>query len=1294
LSAQVKRIFVEKRSGFELESSALGRELKEHLGIGGLKKVRIINRYDVEGLTGQEFEEARRQILSEPPLDICYPEELKADPGVRMFAVEYLPGQYDIRADFAGQCVQILTAKERPLVRSARVFLLEGALSDDEFKSIKSYCINPVECREAALEKPASLQLEGRCPPEVETLAGFRQCSSDQLTAMQKKLDLSMDLENLAFCRDYFRGREKRDPTITEIKVLDTYWSDHCRHTTFNTVLDRIDIEKSPLNAPLELARQEYLKSKAFVEKEKVGRSPVSLMDLATICMKEMKLKGLLQDLEESEEINASSIVVRAGMGSDGSADWKAEEWLVMFKNETHNHPTEIEPFGGAATCLGGCIRDPLSGRSYAYQAMRVTGSGDPGRRFEETLPGKLPQRYITTKAAKGFSSYGNQVGLATGQVAELYNEGYIAKRMEIGFVIGASPRKNVRRLKPAPGDAVLLLGGRTGRDGCGGATGSSREHTEESILSRGAEVQKGNAPEERKIQRFFRNPEASRLIKKGNDFGAGGVSVAVGELADGLEGDLDAVPKKYDGLDGTELAISESQERMAVVVAPEDENSFIALAAAENLECTPIAKVTAQRRLKMSWNGKPIVDLDRDFLNSGGVEKHTRAEIRAPREEGCCLRINPSSVGEKWPDLKAAWLANLEDLNVCSQKGLVEMFDSTVGAGTVLLPFGGKYQDTPAEGMAAKLPLLEGETNTATLAAFGFDPALAKWSPFHGAMYAVVEAAAKIAAMGGDYSKIRLSFQEYFGKPGRDPLRWGWPCSALLGAFTAQKHLGIPAVGGKDSMSGTFNDLDVPPTLVAFAVNTVDARNIISPEFKKTGSRVMLLPVPIDMAGMPDFETFKKNLALIHKLIASGLVLAASTVRTGGLAAAVSKMCFGNRIGFRFEPDQAGRPGDTLPSGPGEFNEASLPGVQDIRELFKPGYGSIVLELTGEADPGQLFAENEYRLLGHTTAEKAIKVKGIEISLEEAYRHWEKPLEPVFPTKTVLSDAAAATTPLKYYEKRNTRKPARSFAKPRVFIPVFPGTNCEYETAQAFERAGASTDIMVFNNLTPPMVARSTSEMAARIAEAQIIALPGGFSAGDEPDGTGKFIAAVFQNPRIEEAVMGLLKEKEGLILGICNGFQALLKLGLLSWGEYRNRNESSPTLSFNRIERHVSRMAYTRVTSVLSPWLANVRPGEGHTVALSHGEGRFAATTNDMERFFKQGQVATQYTDLDGEPTYDISFNPNGSLCAVEGLTSPCGRVFGKMGHPERTGSRVAVNVPGTQDQRIFEAGVAYFR
>lgn len=1264
---KVKRIFVEKKSKFDLESKALYRELKEYLGIAGLANVRIINRYDIAGLTDREFDQAKDRILSEPPLDLVFEENIAIDPRLRVFAIEYLPGQYDIRADSAAQCLQIITEKERPLVHSARVFLLEGNINDAEFEKIKLHCINPLECRMASLEKPEQLMHELLSPAEPELLHGFAGCKADELSQWLSRLDLSMDLENLTFCQQYFHNEEKREPTITEIKVLDTYWSDHCRHTTFNTVIDEISIEKDHFTGPVEEALREYMVCRKSIYSTPDQLREISLMDLATIHARNMRKKGLLSDLEETEEINASSIIVRP------LVDGKEEEWLVMFKNETHNHPTEIEPFGGAATCLGGCIRDPLSGRSYAYQAMRITGSGDPRAGVKETLPGKLPQRKITTEAARGFSSYGNQVGLATGQVAELYDQGYIAKRMEIGFVIGAVPRQNIKRLSPAAGDVILLLGGKTGRDGCGGATGSSRGHTEESLNRQGAEVQKGNALEERKIQRLFRNPKASLLIKKANDFGAGGVSVAVGELADGLEINLDAIPKKYDGLDGTELAISESQERMAIVIASEDIHTFITLAAEENLECTPIAAVTNDRRLKMCWKGKTIVNLDRDFLNSGGIKKHASVKIQAPLKKDNYFQKRPSFADKDSYDIKTAWLANLEELNVCSQQGLVEMFDSTVGAGTVLLPLGGKYQDTPAEGMAAKLPLLKGETDTATLVTYGYNPALANWSPFHGALYAVIEAVSKNVAMGGDYRKIRLSFQEYFEKPGSDPLRWGKPFSALLGAYLAQIMLGIPAVGGKDSMSGTFNDLDVPPTLVAFSVNTLDAGNIISQEFKQAGSRIILLPVPRDRAEIPDFEALQRNYILVQKLISSGTVLSSATVKIGGLAAAVSKMSFGNRIGLSI----------------GSLQDISMP--LGPEELFTPAYGSIILEIKPGANLEELCGENPYLLLGSTIEEKSIIIGRTAISLEEALDHWQRPLEHIFPTRAGTSLAKPCSC---CFDKRNKQKPARAFAKPNVFIPVFPGTNCEYETAKAFEKAGALIDMLVFKNLTPALVVQSIAEMAHRIRQAQIIAIPGGFSAGDEPDGTGKFIAAVFRNPRIKEAVIHLLKEEEGLILGICNGFQALLKLGLVPYGEFRTQTENSPTLSFNTINRHVSRMAYTQVSSVLSPWLSSQESGDRHTIAVSHGEGRFTADSGELERLFLNGQVATRYADLDGSPTHESPFNPNGSLQAVEGLTSPCGRVLGKMGHPERIGSRVAVNVPGEKDQRIFEAGIAYFR
>ncbi len=1278
----IRRIYVEKRPGFDLESVSLAREIKEYLGIRGVQNVRILNRYDLAGLTEKEFEKVKKGIFYEPPLDITYEALPVLKTATRVFAVEYLPGQYDMRADFAAQCVQIKTTGERPLVHWARVLILEGDITGDDFEKVKQYSINPVESREASLKLPESLIVGAPAPERVEILTGF--CASDS-KALQKwhdRLDLAMDLQDLTFCRDYFRHTEKRDPTITEIKVIDTYWSDHCRHKTFNTIIDAVHIEETALTAPAREAYREYLAGRKYVYGKSSPAPPLSLMDLATIYMKEKKKRKELGDLEVSEEINASSIIIKVPV------DGVEEEWVIMFKNETHNHPTEIEPFGGASTCLGGCIRDPLSGRSYAYQAMRISGSGDPRAGLKSTLPGKLSQRKITTEAAKGFSSYGNQIGLATGQVVELYHDKYIAKRMEIGFVIGAAPRENVRRLSPSAHDVVLLLGGRTGRDGCGGATGSSREHDEESI-KRGAEVQKGNAPEERKIQRLFRNPKATQLIKKANDFGAGGISVAAGELSAGLEVDLDAVPQKYAGLDGTELAISESQERMAVVVSPGDVDSLIGLAVKENLECTPIARVTSRKRFKMNWKGQTIVDLDRAFLDSGGMENHITVEISSPAGGDNYFETVAGAVKRSLPDIKRAWLTNLEDLNVCSQRGLVEMFDSTVGAGSVLMPLGGKHQETPAEGMAAGIPLLRGETDTATLVSFGFDPDLAEWSPFHGALYAVIEAAARSVAMGADYRTIRLTLQEYFPRLYRDTGRWGLPFSALLGALLGQKRLGIPAVGGKDSMSGTFNNLDIPPTVVAFAVNTIDSKKIVSAEFKKFSSKVILLKTPAENDGLPDFAVLRRNFDLILKLINSGVVLAANTVKKGGIAAVISKMCFGNQVGFQFNPyffihnpDNKNDPGsETAP-------------VDQYKGLFNPAYGSIVLEIKEEADISLLFKDHSYRLLGQTIKKPSIFIDETEIPLDKALECWKKPLEQVFPTRFRTAGPYAGKPRSETFSPGKLHKNSSTCARPRVFIPVFPGTNCEFETGSAFEKAGAEVDLLVFRNLTPAMVSESISEMVRSIEEAQMIAIPGGFSAGDEPDGSAKFITAVLFNPRIQEAVMRLLKDREGLILGICNGFQALIKSGLVPCGEFRPQDENSPTLSFNRIERHLSRMVYTSITSALSPWLACTRPGDLHTVVVSHGEGRFTAGEEEIEALFQKGQVATQYVDIDGKPTYDALYNPNGSLDAVEGLTSPCGRVFGKMGHPERVGNQVGVNVPGNKDQHIFQAGVAYFR
>ncbi|ABZ85148.1 phosphoribosylformylglycinamidine (fgam) synthase, purl component [Heliomicrobium modesticaldum Ice1] len=1268
----IRRIFVEKREGFNVEAQHLRDDLRDNLGISGLESLRIVNRYDVAGISDEEYARVRGTIFSEPNVDLVYDERLETDPAHRLFAMEYLPGQYDQRADWAAQCIQIVTQKERPVVQSAKVIVLEGQISDDEFNRIKAYCINPVESREASLEKPASLDMQLQPPEDVKTLDGFIAANDEELRSLMRQLSLAMSFEDVRFCQAYFRDEEQRDPTITEIRVIDTYWSDHCRHTTFFTKIEDVQIEEGAFTGPIRAAYEEYLQSRNLVYGDK--ERDVCLMDMAVIAMKEMKKQGHLDDLDESDEINACSIVVQADV------DGKKEDWLVMFKNETHNHPTEIEPFGGAATCLGGAIRDPLSGRSYVYQAMRVTGSGDPRTPVENTLPGKLPQRKITIGAAAGYSSYGNQIGLATGQVAEIYDEGFVAKRMEIGAVIGAVPRQNVVRKAPAPGDVILLVGGRTGRDGCGGATGSSKEHTAESLFTCGAEVQKGNPVTERKIQRLFRHPDVSRRIKKCNDFGAGGVSVAIGELTDGLIVNLDAIPKKYEGLDGTELAIAESQERMAVVVAPEDVDAFIRLAHEENLEVTPVASVTAEKRLKMNWRGATIVNLSRQFLNTNGVKQRTTVTVKGPEAEKNYFKTLPAAVEGQLPDLRAAWLANLSDLNVCSQKGLVDRFDSTIGANTVLMPFGGVHQASPAQGMVAKLPVLGGETTTATAMTFGYNPQLAKWSPFHGALYAVIESVAKAVALGGDYRRIRLTLQEYFEKLGKDPVRWGKPFSALLGAFVAQKRLGIAAIGGKDSMSGTFMDLHVPPTLVSFAVNVMDASQAISSEFKGTGHPVVLLPLRRDENELPDFASLDRNYRKVAELVGEGKVLAAYAVGFGGVAAAVSKMAFGNRIG--------------LIMGDG-FAPA---------DLFRTDYGSLVLEIDSAADLAVSFGDVPYVLLGYTQEAPILRVNGVEIALTEAQSAWEKPLEKIFPTRVKTSDDLMVSLKNRHSDRvvnanrlftnRNSDRPAVKIARPRVFIPVFPGTNCEYDTARAFEKAGAVADLLIVRNLTPRDVEESITEMVKGINNAQIVALPGGFSAGDEPEGSGKFIAAMFRNPRVKEAVANLLKRRDGLMLGICNGFQALIKLGLVPYGEIVDITEDSPTLTYNRIGRHISCMARTKVVSTLSPWFSSVKAGEVHSVALSHGEGRFFASPEMVERLLANGQIATQYVDLDGNISEDIRYNPNGSVAAVEGITSPDGRILGKMGHSERIGRFVAVNVPGEKDQRIFASGVAYFQ
>lgn len=1255
MKGTVKRLFVVKKHPYDVEAQGLLKDLKETLGIKTLESLKIINRYDVEGISDSEYSMARNTIFSEPTVDYAYDEEYKIPSNSRAFAVEYLPGQYDQRADSAAQCIQLLTQGDRPEINAARVIVLEGNITDEEFNSIKKYYINPVESREAKMDKPETLKTEVEQPEDVAVLDGFTLMDEKQLSGLLKEMGFAMSFDDIVFCQGYFKNTEKRDPSVTEMRMIDTYWSDHCRHTTFLTCIDSVKFEKGRFTEVIEETYKDYMEKREDIYKERDDKD-ICLMDVALMAMRALKKQGKLDDLDLSDEINACSIVVNADINGEN------EEWLVMFKNETHNHPTEIEPFGGAATCLGGAIRDPLSGRVYVYQAMRVTGSGDPRTRMEDTISGKLPQKKITTGAASGYSSYGNQIGLATGQVAEIYDEGYVAKRMEIGAVIGAAPRKNVVRIQPEAGDKIILLGGRTGRDGCGGATGSSKAHTEESLMSCGAEVQKGNAPTERKIQRLFRNPDVSTLIKRCNDFGAGGVSVAIGELADGLEINLDAVPKKYEGLDGTELAISESQERMAVVVAAEDVDTFIGAAAKENLEAVVVAEVKAEPRLKMSWRGKKIVDLSREFLNSNGAKQRIDIEIAAPQELTYFDKCNEIQID----NLKEQWIENMQNLNRCSQKGLVERFDSTIGANTILMPFGGKTQLTPAEGMAAKLPLMEGDTTTGTLMSFGYNPDISKWSPFHGAVFAVVESIAKIAAMGGDYSKARLTLQEYFEKPGKDAKRWGKPLSALLGAYYAQMKLGTAAIGGKDSMSGSFMDMDVPPTLVSFAVNTVNVENVISNEFKAIGSKVVMLKVRLDDNILPDFDELDKVYSRINKLAKEKSVLAASSVRSGGIAEIISKMSFGNMIGFNFE------------------------GITDASLLFKPFYGSMILEMAESIDLAKAFEGIRYTVLGTTAENAEININGTVIELDNLADRWQEPLEKVFPTRVT---ADQDMTKEFNFEAKNKAKPSVKIAKPRVFIPVFPGTNCEYDTRKVFENAGGIVETLVIRNMTHNDIEESIKEMERLINNSQIIMIPGGFSAGDEPEGSGKFIATAFRNPVVSEAVMKLLKQRDGLVLGICNGFQALIKLGLLPFGEIREIDEACPTLTFNTIGRHQSCLVNTRIASNLSPWLNNVNIGDIHTIAISHGEGRFTASREVLAALEANGQIATQYVDLNGKPTYEIAFNPNGSVNAVEGITSPDGRVFGKMGHSERIGTNLYRNVPGEKDQKLFQAGIQYF-
>ncbi|HEL6419328.1 phosphoribosylformylglycinamidine synthase [Clostridioides difficile] len=1260
--SMVRRVLVEKREGFDLEAKALKKDLVESLHIDNIENLRILNRYDVEGISEEVYENAAKTIFSEPNLDVVYYEEIPKLNDERVFAIEFLPGQYDQRGDWAAQCVQIVNQGIRPAINTAKVYILSGKITDEEFSKIKDYCINPVDSREASLEKPETLKMETEIPTTVEVLDGFIDLDENGLRTFVSEKGLAMTLGDLQHVQKYFKDTEKRNPTITEIKVLDTYWSDHCRHTTFMTEIENVKIEDGKFNDIVKEAYQMYLNSRdnVYVNRHK----DICLMDIATVAVKELKKNGKLNDLDESEEINACSINV------DVEVDGKMEKYLVMFKNETHNHPTEIEPFGGAATCLGGAIRDPLSGRSYVYQAMRVTGSADPRTTLEDTLPGKLMQRKITTEAAHGYSSYGNQIGLTTGQVAEVYDENFVAKRMEIGAVIAAVPKENVVRERPEAGDVIVLLGGKTGRDGCGGATGSSKEHSEESILTCSAEVQKGDAPNERKIQRFFRNKEVAQMIKRCNDFGAGGVCVAIGEIADSLDINLDLVPKKYDGLDGTELAISESQERMAVAIKKENKDKFIQLAVEENLEATHVATVTDTGYLRMFWNGKAIVDINREFLDTNGVKQTTDVHVTKVDEENTFFSSNEIVKDVKCASMKDKFTKVLSDLNVCSQKGLVEMFDNTIGGNTVLMPFGGKYQATPTQGMVAKIPVLGGETNTSTIMTYGYNPKVGKWSPFHGALYAVVESVCKLVAIGGNYSTTRLTFQEYFEKLGNNPEKWGKPFSALLGAFYAQSKFEIPAIGGKDSMSGTFKDIEVPPTLVSFAVDTVDAKKVVSPEFKKADSKVVMLCVNKAENDVVDFEELKRNLDKVRELIHGNKVLSTYALGFASVGEAISKMAFGNKIGFKFS------------------EEAEKTFTDD--KLFEASYGNIVLELAND-DLCMLEGYN-YVVLGSTTKEASIFIKGEELALDELYKAHCSTLEPIFPTKT--EEVKSKIETISYISQGEAKKSSLSIATPRVFIPAFPGTNCEYDSARAFERVGANANIRVFKNLTYKDIEDSIDTIVNEIKSSQIIMLPGGFSAGDEPDGSGKFIATVFRNPRVQEAINEFLTQKDGLMLGICNGFQVLIKLGLVPYGEIRVPSESAPTLTYNNIGRHQAKIARTRISSNKSPWLAQTNVGDIHNIAISHGEGKFVASEDVMRELIANGQVATQYVDFNNEATYDIEFNPNGSFYAVEGITSADGRVFGKMGHSERIGEEVFKNIIGEKDQKIFESGVKYFR
>ena len=1229
----VYRIYVEKKPQFAVDGGAVLADLNVALGIKTVENVRIINRYDCEKLPKENFEAAVPTVFSEPPVDEVYYELPKPAADERMFAVEFLPGQFDQRADSAAQCIQMLCPGERPVVKYAKIYVLKGKISDEEFARIKHYLINAVESRECGFDKYDTLEVKYTIPTSVETLTGFINKTDAELADFVVHYGLAMDNDDIKFCQDYFKS-EHRDPTITEIRMIDTYWSDHCRHTTFGTIIDNADIKPSYI-------ADTYAEYKA--DRHELGRDnkPLCLMDIATLAAKKLKKDGILKDLDESEEINACSVRIKVDV------DGKDEDWLLMFKNETHNHPTEIEPFGGAATCLGGAIRDPLSGRSYVYQAMRVTGASDPLLPVEKTIKGKLPPRKITTTAAAGYSSYGNQIGLATGHVAEIYHPGYMAKRMEIGAVIGAAPAENVRRERPAPGDIIILLGGRTGRDGCGGATGSSKAHSIQSLDTCGAEVQKGNAPEERKLQRLFRNPEATKLIKRCNDFGAGGVSVAIGELADGLEIDLNAVPKKYDGLDGTELAISESQERMAVVVAPEDADKFRALASKENLESTPVAVVKSEPRLRMNWNGRTIVDISREFLNSNGAEKHTDVAVPDVKVSYSTGRKNTS----------ADWEGMVTDLNICSQRGLVQRFDSTIGGATVLMPFSGKTQQTPVQAMAAKLPVLNAKTDTTSIMAWGFDPAVSTQSPYHGAVCAVVESIAKVVAAGGTYEHCWLTFQEYFERTQGKPERWGKPFAALLGAYRAQLEMGCGAIGGKDSMSGTFEHIDVPPTLVSFAVSTAKAPDVISAEFKAAGHKIGYIAPKYDENGLPIFDSVKEVFRTVEKLIKDKKAVSVWSIAHGGVAEGIFKMSLGNQIG------------------------AKLDKLTD-EELFTPVYGAFIMELTGEADG--------VKTIGETVADYTITSGDVKLDVASLEKKWDGVLEPIF--KAQLPEKPAPEK-ISYTGGCELKHSSVKVAKPRVLIPVFPGTNCEYDMANAFNRYGGDSEIFVIRNLSAQDMEDSVSEFTKHIENSQIIAIPGGFSGGDEPEGSAKFINAFFRNPKIKDAVESMLYARDGLMIGICNGFQALIKLGLVPFGKIVPLTAESPTLTYNTIGRHQSQLTLTRICTNKSPWLSCCSVGDIHNIPISHGEGRFVAPESVIKQLIANGQVATQYVDLNGNPTMDVAFNPNSSMYAIEGIISPDGRVLGKMGHTERLTDNVAKNVSGNKEQLLFKGGVDYF-